>query len=314
MNSDKIVASIILLTKNGEQYLEEVLRQVFLQQTDFKYEVIVIDSGSTDSTHSIVKQFPVKLVEIDSVEFGHGKTRNYGAELALGEYLVFLTQDASPYDASWLKSLVDGFASNDRVAGVFSKWIPREGCNIFERLWIKTAYSNNPELIDIEKFRSSLTEVKILFSNVSSCVRKDIFCRFPFAHDAVYAEDYQWGNKILEEGYKIAYAPDSLVWHSHDDTFKVRFKRSFDSGVAFNDLLNASKLKVKIPLSYSLREFSLYCKENDYNILNRLFLLTKIVLDTLLINFAGFLGKNNRRIPAKLRGLISTVPHMWIKK
>ena len=107
--------SITLLTYNGELYLEEVLTSIFIQKTRFNFEVIVIDSGSWDRSLEIIKEYPVKVHQISNHEFGHGKTRNMGVRLALGQYVVFFTQVDKPPHKYWLdpqiRSLVDiGFS------------------------------------------------------------------------------------------------------------------------------------------------------------------------------------------------------------
>lgn len=65
--------SIVIPTKNGGDRLKEVLEAVFSQKTEYKYEVICVDSGSTDNTLNIIKNFPCILYEIKPDEFGHGK-------------------------------------------------------------------------------------------------------------------------------------------------------------------------------------------------------------------------------------------------
>jgi rhamnosyltransferase len=95
--------SIIVLTKNGGALLDEVLKRVFAQEIEERFEVIAIDSGSTDSTKEILAQFPVSVEEIPPVTFNHGETRNLGARLSKGEYLVYLTQDATHGTRNGLK-------------------------------------------------------------------------------------------------------------------------------------------------------------------------------------------------------------------
>ena len=46
--------SIVIPTKNGGDRLKEVLEAVFSQKTEYKYEVICVDSGSTDNTLNII--------------------------------------------------------------------------------------------------------------------------------------------------------------------------------------------------------------------------------------------------------------------
>ena len=87
--------SIVIPTKNGGELLDKVLAKVFAQKTQYEYEVICVDSGSTDETVDIIKKYPCQLYEIPPQEFGHGKTRNYGAEKGTGEYIVFFQEDHS---------------------------------------------------------------------------------------------------------------------------------------------------------------------------------------------------------------------------
>src|SRR4030043_1207856 len=120
--------SIILLTKNGDAYLEEVLKKVFAQGIEDTFEVIAIDSGSSDHTREILTKFPIHVEEIPPSTFNHGETRNLGARLAKGEYLVYLTQDATPLNEEWLARLVSPLRTDPLIAGSFSSQRPREGC------------------------------------------------------------------------------------------------------------------------------------------------------------------------------------------
>ena len=80
--------------KDGERYLEELLDA--LARARAPDEVLVIDSGSRDRSREIARAAGVELLEIEPGEFGHGRTRNLGAERTSGELICFLTQDATP--------------------------------------------------------------------------------------------------------------------------------------------------------------------------------------------------------------------------
>ena len=84
--------SIVIPTKNAGDLLDKVLNAVFTQKTDYTYEVICIDSGSSDNTLDVIGRYPVKLYQIAPSEFGHGKTRNFGASKGTGKFIVFITQ------------------------------------------------------------------------------------------------------------------------------------------------------------------------------------------------------------------------------
>ena len=96
--------SIVIPTKNAGSLFDEVLKMVFSQKTEYEYEVICVDSGSKDGTLDVIHKYPCKLYEIPASEFGHGKTRNYGASKGSGTYIVFITQDALPASDTWLQN------------------------------------------------------------------------------------------------------------------------------------------------------------------------------------------------------------------
>lgn len=238
---DKIDVSIIIPTKNGGLDIEKCLSGIFQQQTRYIYEVIVIDSGSTDNTLEIVSKFPVRLIEIKPEEFGHGKTRNLGGRSAKGKYLVYLTQDASPVDKDWLEELIINF-DNEKVAGAYSRWIPKAGCNPMELRRISASFPPVKEVRDLEgidkpdyarHFRRFTH-----FSDVSSALRKAIWEKIPFNDKSAFAEDQEWAKDVLNAGYTIVYEAKSKVYHSHDESLKVYCQRGFE----FSKYLKQAKI------------------------------------------------------------------------
>ena len=73
---------------------------IYEQVTNWLFEVIVIDSASTDGTVDIAGRFPVHLHQISQQDFNHGSTRQWGVELARGEYVAFLSQEAIFFDGN----------------------------------------------------------------------------------------------------------------------------------------------------------------------------------------------------------------------
>src|ERR1700722_6495289 len=122
-------ATIAIPTLNGEEFLADLLNSVFNQKTSKEFEVLIIDSGSTDKTLEIIEQYPtVRLHRIPNTEFGHGKTRNLAVNMAEGEFVLFLTQDAVPAHEKWLDYMLEPFSLDGNTGCVFGKQIPRPDC------------------------------------------------------------------------------------------------------------------------------------------------------------------------------------------
>ncbi|MCP5046204.1 MAG: glycosyltransferase family 2 protein [bacterium] len=233
--------TIVIPAKNEGDRIGKCLEAIHNQETTYPIEIVVIDSGSTDNTPDIVRQYPdVRLKEIPAQEFGHGKTRNLGAEMASGDVMVFLNADAVPVGNNWLAPLVHRLMEDDTIAGVFSRQLPNSDCYLYMARDLLASMPPTPSL----RTRTHALEYMI-FSTVSCAIPRKIREQFPFDDHILIAEDQQWGKKVLEAGYKIAYEPASRVYHSHNYTpgelYRIkrnvgastgRFKNRFNAIVA----------------------------------------------------------------------------------
>lgn len=234
-----MVASIIIPVKNGDKIFEKVLNAVLSQ--DFEdFEIIIVDSGSKDNSIEMVKSLQktyknIILKQIDSEEFGHGKTRNYAASIACGEFLVFITQDALPYNKNWLKEMIKPFMLYKEVVGVFAKHIPYDECDIFEKENLRRHFDKFGEGLILHKIEDKnkyeanekLRHLLCFYSDNASSMRKSIWEKIPY-DNVDFAEDQLWAKKIIELGYTKAYNSDAIVYHSHSYPFKELLQRSYD--------------------------------------------------------------------------------------
>jgi len=241
----KIDISIVILTKNEEKYIDSTLDMVFRQDIDKKFEVIIIDSGSRDSTLDIARHYPVEISEIPTQEFGHGRTRNLGAQIAKGEIVVFLNADATPVNKDWLGILIANFEKDEKIVGVYSRVYPRSNCNPL-RFWeILNENAEGRQVRYIEDF-NGYQHMKprdkrkfIAFQSISCAARKNSLLKYPF-ENIEFGEDLEWSKRVMENGYKIVFEHKSIVLHSHNFycSFIRTFKKHFDDAKLNNCLLN----------------------------------------------------------------------------
>ena len=249
--------SVLLVTKNGERYLAEVLDRIGQQQGRFQLdEIIAVDSGSRDQTLAILESHAVRVIRIPPQEFGHGKTRNLAASYARGDYLIFLTQDATPANDDWLDALLAPLQANPSIAGAYSRHLPRPNCHPMEwRRIVEEELSGRTESClnssDIPDYANN-PAFFYFFSNVSSVLRRSVWQQHPFP-EVEFAEDQLWARRVLEAGYKTAYRADSLVYHSHNYGPWSNFRRHFDHARALSDSDSASSLPLGRALSTAWR-------------------------------------------------------------
>jgi rhamnosyltransferase len=254
-------ATIVILTKNAEAYLPETLEAIFHQKVDYGFEVIAVDSGSKDRSLEILASYPVRVMCIPPETFNHGGTRNLGAQEADPEskYIVFLSQDAAPYDENWLGSLLAPFEENPQVAGVFSRHLPRPGSSAATVRQLTVLTQTGGQLRLVKKMPASLEEYEaekffyIFFSNTSSAVRKVVWEKMPF--DQVdFAEDAVWADRVLRGGYTIVFEPSSMVLHSHNYNAIEQFRQNVDHAHAMYRLFRPPSFRdEKLWLKHLLR-------------------------------------------------------------
>jgi rhamnosyltransferase len=235
-----IKATVIIPTYNGEKYIDRLLKMVFKQEVDFKFDVFVIDSTSSDGTVPIVETYlkthkNMTFEQIPTKDFGHGKTRNYAARLAKGEFVVFLSQDAIPAKKTWLYEMLKPFELNEKIVGVVGKQTPRAKCVPLLKYEIRTVFKNlgsdaGTEIFYKDSFMEDpvFGDVVTFYSDVNSATRRDFLVNTIPYRDIPYAEDQFFGKDIIENGYQKAYAPRGNVIHSNDITLWEYKHRIFD--------------------------------------------------------------------------------------
>jgi rhamnosyltransferase len=157
---------------------------------------------------------------------------------------VFLTQDATPANDLWLENLVMPLEEDSRMAGVYSRQIPRLDCNPCE--WRDIDAGAGPfSVIKRVNFNDEFQKrnyekhmrTMIAFSNVSSCIRRKALERFPFSESIVMVEDQDWSKRAIEGGWSVRYESSSIVYHSHNHSADLLYKRHFDYGMAYREFV-----------------------------------------------------------------------------
>ena len=225
--------SIIIPTRNGGTLFIKVLKQL-RQQTRQADEILVIDSSSEDNTVKEARRYNARVEIIPAAEFDHGGTRSMAARLACGDLLLYMTQDALPANSRTVENLLAPFAANPSVRVSYGRQLPHEDANPFARY---LRGFNYPPISETRSFedRAELGFRTAFASNSLAAYEKNTLAAVGwFPENQLFGEDTCTVAAILKQGFRIAYAADAEVIHSHNHSLVQDFCRYFDVG-AFHD-------------------------------------------------------------------------------
>jgi glycosyltransferase involved in cell wall biosynthesis len=220
--------SVIIPTRNRElllaRCLESICDQSFPQK---RFEVLVIDNGSTDDTAAVCKKFRGWLPNLQyhyEPSPGQHAGRNKGLRLAKGEFLVYGDDDIRAVP-SWLEGIAETF-EDPTIALVGGKNIaeyevpPPQWVN---QLWLKTRWGRHLGYYSLVDFGDSVCEIPPhLVYGCNFSIRKCVLLEVGGFHPDVmprekvlYMGDGDSGvSWVLEEkGYRAMYNPRASVYH-----------------------------------------------------------------------------------------------------
>lgn len=229
-----MTVSVIIPTLNAAAEIEELLKKLATQTVKAE-EIIVIDSSSDDDTASLASAYSnVRVIEIPRESFDHGGTRDMAIRQAKGDFVVLLTQDTVPANDSLVESLLKPFA-DEQVAGVTGRQLPKADAREYEKLVRSFNYpaeSNVRSSEDIDR----LGIKTFFFSDACSAYRKNVYLKLGgFEKNLLTDEDLFFAARMIKAGYKLAYAADAEVYHSHNLSLREQYKRNYIQGIEFRN-------------------------------------------------------------------------------
>jgi rhamnosyltransferase len=190
--------SVIVRAKNKIDTIEATLAAIRRQTVPA--EIVVVDSGSTDGTVELARQWTDKVLQIPSATFSYGGALNIGAEAASAPVHAALSAHCVPESDTWLADSLRRYDRDDvaatNAALVSPVGVPIEG-----------TYFQSIEDVVVDPTWG--------FSNHASTWRADVWAELPFREDLGACEDKEWSWRVLSAGWTIAYAPELAAPMAH---------------------------------------------------------------------------------------------------
>jgi rhamnosyltransferase len=209
--------SIIIRAYNEDHHIGRLLNGIALQQfdDDTKVEVILVDSGSTDSTVTIAKSMGARIVKIKKEDFSFGRALNIGCSHAKGDCLIFASAHVYPIYNDWLENMIKPF--QDKSVGlVYGK---QEGNKI-------TRFSEDQVFRQWFPLKSNYNQESPFCNNANCAIRKNLWQEQRYDESLTGLEDLDWAEKMMKKGCKVVYEADAPVVHVHEETH-VKIKRRY---------------------------------------------------------------------------------------
>jgi cellulose synthase/poly-beta-1,6-N-acetylglucosamine synthase-like glycosyltransferase len=211
MSNSYPTVSIVIGIYNGETKIADCLTSLLAQNyPKDRFDIIVVENGSTDRTTEIVQQFPVKLVHNEAR--GLAPARNLGVSLSSAE-IIATTDDDCTAPPDWLYELTRPFADPE-VGGAGGQIL---------------AY-RHPERTPVEQFSEEHSPLVNYISGsheflphlcgAHAAYRRELILRIGgFNPKMLTGEDIDISWRIqLETGKRIVYTPKAVIYHRHRST------------------------------------------------------------------------------------------------
>jgi rhamnosyltransferase len=205
--------SIVIRCYNEEKNIGRLLSGI-LEQTITDVEIIIVDSGSNDSTIAVASQYPAKILRIRPEEFSFGRALNAGCQYASGDVIIIASAHVYPIYNDWLESLTGPFA-DPQVALVYGKQRGNE----------LTKYSEHQIFAKWFPVDSDMVQEHPFCNNANAAIRKTVWEHLPYDESLTGLEDVDWAKRAMPLGYRVAYSAEAEVVHVHNERFKSIYNR-----------------------------------------------------------------------------------------
>ena len=218
--------SVIIINCNGKHFLERCLSS--LLKTDYdNFEVVFVDNASQDGSMAfIVERFKDKRIAFVQNEKNYGVAggRNIGFSKAKGEYVVFLDNDTEVHP-QWLKGFLKAFEEDPVIAVAQAKLLRMDERKRFDHAgdyltplgFLRERSNQNLDTGQFDK-------VEDIFNakGAATMVRARVFSQLGAYDDSyyMYQEETDFCYRAWLAGYRVVFAPDSIVWHAYNTSFK----------------------------------------------------------------------------------------------
>jgi len=217
--------SVVILTYNGGAVLREALDVISRQKIGSTFEIVLVDSGSSDGTEKLGETNDVRIVRIPHERFRYGHARNVGFRAARGRYIATISQDFVPRDEAWLSNLIEPLRRGADI--VQGHGLPPLDRRPF--YWETRRFWFTRESHDFKRRHNGFC-----LSCVNMATRRDVWEAAGFGDETPMSEDIYFQKRAFEKGFRrTIQAPGAVGYHGHWYSLRSLFERCSEEGLGW---------------------------------------------------------------------------------
>ncbi len=222
--------SFVIPVYNRPQEIKELLQTFRKLEGDFHFEIIIVEDGSSLNCKQIVDENrgELNIIYHQKANSGPGPSRNEGAKLATGDWLIFLDSDVLlPHQ--YLNSVTDFLNSNKNLKAFGG---PDKSHFSFTSIQKSIDFSMTSFFTTggIRGSKKSVEKFKPRSFNLG--IQKDAFIKLKGFSNLRFGEDIDFSLRVEEAGMKTALIEGAFVYHKRRSNFKQFYRQVFNSGIA----------------------------------------------------------------------------------
>lgn len=224
---------IICPLYNAEEYIENLHKSFIMQKKVKINKIRYVLTESKDNTEEYLKNNNIEYKKIKKSEFSHSLVREKEAMESVSDVVAFVTQDVVIDDELWLYNLTKDIGK-DNIVAAYSRQVTKY--NNIEKYTRESNYPAQSKVVSQDDI-SKLGLKTFFFSDASSAIDTNIFKKLNGydGKNLPISEDMYIAYKIINNGYKIKYCSESVVYHSHNFTLKEVYDRYKLTGKFFKE-------------------------------------------------------------------------------
>ncbi len=202
------------------------------RQTVVPDEVVVVDSGSTDSTVAIAEAFGARVVRVAPQSFSFGHALNAGlATLRGSDIAVLASAHVYPVYDTWIERLVAPFAEVSTALTYGRQHPPSHG-----------RFSEQRLLAQWFPPKSVQRQQHPFCNNANAAIRLAIWRDLPYDPALTGLEDLDWAKRATAHGFHLSYVAEAPVVHVHDESFSQTMNRYRREAIAHKHIYHEQNM------------------------------------------------------------------------